>query len=107
LPHLQALYEKYRGLGLEMVAIQVHPEENRLVPAWRAKGKYTFPVVFVPPARSDGSDTFAASRFDVLGVPTALLLNAERKIVFRHLGGGRVFVEAEIRELLGLPPFEE
>jgi hypothetical protein len=98
------LYDKYRGLGLELVAIQVHPEQNDLVPAWRTNGKYTFPVVFVPPAATGNSGDFARARFDVVGTPTNLLLNSDRKIVFRHPGGVGDALESELRELLGLMP---
>jgi hypothetical protein len=45
----------------------------------------------------------------VFGAPTNLILNADGKLVFRHLGygtGSAKTMEAEIRELLGLNPFE-
>ena len=38
--------------------------------------------------------------------PTDLLLDGARKVVFRHLGASGQALEVEIRELLGLPPFE-
>jgi hypothetical protein len=102
------LYEKYRAYGFAMVAIQVHPDQNDLVPAWRTEGKYTFPVLFVPPARpgAPATQSYARTRFGMVGTPTDLLVNADRKIIFRHLGGTRTVMEAEIRELLGLKPFE-
>ena len=55
------------------------------------------------------SRDFAKSTYGVSGAPTNLLLNADGKAVFRHLGygpGGEVAMEIEIRELLGLDPFE-
>jgi hypothetical protein len=91
-----------------MVAIQVHPDQNSLVSAWRASGHYTFPVVFVPqaaPGTPESAD-YSRAQFGVAGTPSNLLVDAKRKVVFRHLGGAVSVVEAEIRELLGLDPFE-
>jgi hypothetical protein len=102
------LYEKYRAYGFAMVAIQIHPDQNGLVSAWRTNGKYTFPVLFVPPPRpgTPAGRDYARTHFGIAGTPTDLLVNADRKIVFRHLGGSKAVMEAEIRELLGLKPFE-
>ncbi|MBZ5499839.1 MAG: hypothetical protein LAP85_25850 [Acidobacteriia bacterium] len=86
-----------------MVSINVTPGQNGEIPAWRAKGKYTFPVLVV-----DASD-YARVNYSVSGTPTNLLLNADGKMVFRHIGygpGAERTMEAEIRELLGLDPFE-
>jgi hypothetical protein len=44
----------------------------------------------------------------VFGTPTNLILNADGRLVFRHLGfgeGNEKIMEAEIRDLLGLDPF--
>ncbi len=86
-----------------MVAINTIPAQNRQLAAWRAKGRYTFPVALC-------DRDFASTTYGVYGLPTNLLLNAERKVVFRHAGydsGDEKTMEAEIRELLGLDPFEE
>jgi len=86
-----------------MVAIQIHPGQNGLVSAWRTNGKYTFPVLFVPPVMRGAptSQDFQRIRYAVIGTPTNLLVNVDRKIVFRHMGGIQTCMEAEIRELLG------
>ncbi len=91
-----------------MVAMQIAPEENVLVAEWKAQGKYTFPVLFVPaatPARPDGWD-YAFQHYGVWLAPTDLLLDAARKVLFRHVGATGTALEVEIRDLLGLPPFE-
>ncbi len=70
---------------------------------WRAKGKYTFPVLL------SSSNDFVRTTYGVSGTPTNLFLNADGKTVFRHLGygtGNEKTMEVEIRELLGLDPFE-
>ena len=85
-----------------MIAINVVPEQDKDVPEWRKKGGYTFPMLL------SGSG-FAESTYGVRGEPTNFLLDADHRLVFRHLGygsGGEKQIEAEVRELLGLDPFE-
>jgi hypothetical protein len=82
-----------------MVAINVNPSQDKDIPEWRAKNKYTFPVLVTPDRE------YARTNYSVPGTPTNLILNSSGKMVFRHLGygpGGEVAMEAEIRELLGL-----
>ena len=86
-----------------MVAMNVNPEQNDQLAEWRAKGKYTFPIVLA------ASDDFARDKYGVDGTPTNIMLDAEGKAVFRLLGymaGGEQLMETEVRELLGLDPFE-
>jgi hypothetical protein len=86
-----------------MVAINTNPSQDKDLPEWRAKGKYTFPIAVSP------DKDFARTNYDVPGTPTNLLLDANGKMVFRHLGygpGAEKRMESEIRELLGLKPFE-
>ena len=90
------------------MAIQIAPDENDQVADWKARGKYTFPVLLVPAAMSDEQkgQGYSFKRFGVWGAPTNLLVNADRKVVFRHAGGIGAALEIEIRDLLGLPPFD-
>ncbi len=86
-----------------MVAVNTRPEQDKDVAAWRAKGNYTFAVVLSP------TEDFARDTYQVSGTPTNMLLNADGRMVFRHSGygtGAEKILEAEIRELLGLEPFE-
>lgn len=103
-PHLQKLYVQYAQQGFVMVAINTHPAQDGMLQEWLTKGGYTFPVLL-----SDSRD-FAAKTYGVLGAPTNLILNSDGKMVFRHLGYSSgedaPSIEAEIRELLGLKPFE-
>ncbi len=86
-----------------MVAINVNPEQNDQLPEWRAKNKYTFPILVTD------SGNYARTNYGVPGTPTNLILDSGTRTVFRHLGygpGNEKTMEAEIRELLGLNPFE-
>jgi len=87
-----------------MVALNTIAFQTEMIPEWKAKGKYTFPIVV-----TGDKDFFSKNQFGVGGTPTNFLLNADGKVVFRHIGysaGGEKTMEAEIRELLGLDPFE-
>jgi hypothetical protein len=88
-----------------VLAIQIAPDENSQVAEWKLRGKYTFPVLLVPPAEQEGQE-YASKHYGVWLAPTNLLLDGARKIVFRHGGAAGAALEVEIRELLGLPPFE-
>jgi hypothetical protein len=86
-----------------MVAINTNPSQDSQLPEWRTKGKYTFPVLL-----SSGND-FVRTNYGVSGTPTNFILNADGRLVFRHLGygpGNEKTMEVEIRELLGLDAFE-
>jgi hypothetical protein len=82
-----------------MVAINVNPSQDKDIPEWRTKNKYTFPVLVTP------ANDYSRANYGVPGTPTNLILEKSGKMVFRHLGygpGGEVAMETEIRELLGL-----
>jgi len=86
-----------------MIAINMVSQQNSQVGDWKAKGKYTFPVVV-----TEETDYWATNPYKVQGTPTNVLLDREGKAVFRHSGfgpDGETMMEAEIRELLGLDPF--
>jgi hypothetical protein len=100
---VQALADKYHEQGLAVVAVQMTPEQDELVPEWRARGKYSLPIVLVPTA-AGGHEGFTSTRFGVIGAPANLLLDANRRVVFRHLGSSLGVLENEIRFLLGLSP---
>jgi hypothetical protein len=93
------MYDKYHAQGFNMVAINVNPSQDKDIPEWREKNKYTFPVLVTP------ASDYARLNYSVPGTPTNLILDHSGKMIFRHLGygtGGEVAMEAEIRELLGL-----
>lgn len=86
-----------------MIALNTVDEQKNLIPEWRAKNKYTFPILIGLP-----EDRFLDYQF--VGAPMNLLVDAQQRIRFRHRGGSLTgrnsnVLEAEIRELLGLDPF--
>ena len=98
---MQRLYETYRTQGLAMVALNISPDEDALLPAWRDKGKYTFPMVLA------SAEDFAGRTYGVSEAPVSLLLNGEGQAICRYVGadpGSEQVLETEIRILLGLDP---
>ncbi len=97
------MYEEYASQGFAMVAINVDPSQDNMLAEWRKKGRYTFPVLLSP------SPDYARTTYSVSGTPTNLLTDSNRKVIFRSVGnrtGWEKTMEAEVRELLGLDPFE-
>ncbi len=97
------MYDKYASQGFAMVAINVDPSQDSLLAAWKKKGRYTFPVLLSP------SPDYARTTYSVSGTPTNLLTDSTRKVMFRTAGyadGGDEMLEAEVRDLLGLNPFD-
>ncbi len=96
---MQRLYEKYRGQGLAMVALNISPDEDALLPAWRDKGKYTFPIVLA------SAKDFAERTYGISAAPVSLVLNGEGQAVCSFDGtdsDSEQVLETEIRILLGL-----
>ena len=81
-----------------MVAINIVPEQDALVPNWFSRGGYTFDVLL-------GAETAAVARdYGLTAAPLNFLLDAEGKIVARYDGyepGSEKQIEEKIKLLLG------
>jgi len=99
MPHFQEFYEKYRDQGLNVVAVNVIPDQDPLVPQWRNDNGYTFPILV-------GAETNALiADYRLSSTPLNFILDAEGKILSRQEGyapGSEARIEARIREALGL-----
>jgi len=85
--------------GGDGFGINIAPDEDAQVPAWRQARKYTFPLVLA------GAEDFARMTYGVSVAPVNLLLNGEGRAICRYSGvapDSELMLEAEIRELLGL-----
>lgn len=101
MPHLKALYEKYRQQGFQLISINLLPEQNGLLSKWASRGGFTHPILQAPQSGS------MAQRYYVRETPTNYLLDGERWPVRRWRGyapGNEEHMEKEIRQLLGLEP---
>ncbi|MEE8587652.1 MAG: TlpA disulfide reductase family protein [Acidobacteriota bacterium] len=100
MPHLKALYEKYRDQGFELISINLLPEQNGWIAEWAKRGGYSHPILKAP--RSGGS---LAQRYFVRSTPTNYLVDGDGWPVRRWRGyapGNEKRMEKEIRQLLGL-----
>ena len=100
---MQKIYDKYKNQGFSMVAVNTIDYQKDMIPDWRNKNKFTFPILV------GATDTFLKESYNHQGNPTNMLVNADGRVLFKHVGyegGGEKVIEAEIREMLGLEPFE-
>lgn len=80
-----------------MVAINVIPEQDGMVPEWAKQGGYTFPILI-------GAETSQiASNYGITGTPVTFLLNSQGKILKRIDGftpGQEKRIELQIQSAL-------
>ena len=94
-PNVQTLYDKYRDRGLSMVWINVLPDEQKLIAAWREKHGYTVPVLLG--TRSTPND------YKVRMTPTHYLLDGRGEILSKQDGftpGDETRLEQQIQKAL-------
>ena len=97
LPEAQKLHASYSDQGLSMVWINVVPDEEKLIAAWRIRHGYTVPVLLGGASVLDD--------YNVTGTPTHYLIDSQGKVLWRHFGykpGDEKDLEREIRQALGL-----
>jgi len=95
MPHLQALYERYHGLGFELLAVNVedNPEGAR---RWLEETPVTFPVLFDPKNQ-------VSKLYNVVAMPSTVLVGRDGTMRFIHHGykpGYEGEYQTQIRALL-------
>ena len=89
--------KKYREKGFEIVGISLDEGDTGVIKRFVAKKKMNYKVVV-------GDEKTAEAFGGILGLPTSYMVDRNGKLYSIHRGlVGREIVEAEIRELLGLP----
>jgi cytochrome oxidase Cu insertion factor (SCO1/SenC/PrrC family) len=94
-PQIQKLHDTYKSEGLSMVWINVVPDEERLIPEWKARHGYTVPILLG--GRSVPND------YKLVMTPTHYLLDSQGKVLSRHAGytaGDEKSLEREIQQAL-------
>jgi peroxiredoxin len=100
-PETVRLYEKYKDQGLSMVWINIVEDEEDLIPEWQAKHQYDIPVLI------GASQQYLARRYDIRMTPEHLIIDSDRKILFRQRGyhpGDEKALEENIIKALDLAP---
>ena len=97
LPKLNMLYNLYREKGVAFIGLNVDSPRNtaKVKPFARSK-KIAYPVLLDP-------NSELSARLNVASIPTLLIVNSEKEIVYRHTGyrpGDEKIIEAEIKKLL-------
>jgi peroxiredoxin len=99
LPEVQRLQDTYKEHGLTAVWINVLPQEDRLIPDWRARNGFTAPILLG--GRSAQHD------YELTMTPTHYLLDAGGRALFKQAGytrGDEKVLEQRIRQALALSP---
>jgi len=99
MPHLEAMYKKYKDQGFEVVAISTDDARtgSKVKPMVRSKG-YTFTVLL-------DKETEVVTQYNpAKTLPYTVLIDRKGNVVYRHSGytaGDEVELEAKVKELLG------
>lgn len=93
LPELQALYDKHRGRGFEILAISVDADRFTVEEFWKDHD-YTFPVAMRAPAHTQAFGPVKAT-------PTLYLIDRKGVLRMARIGGlGKDKLEAQLLPLL-------
>lgn len=77
-PHVQKIYEAYKDRGLQMVWINVIPDEEGLIAGWRTMHGYTAPVLL--------GNRSVARGYELVMTPTHYLLDSRGQVLAKHAG---------------------
>ena len=94
---MQKLYDQYSGQGMKMVAINVISEQDAMVPDWRDRNGFTFPILVGADSERIMGD------YRMTAAPLNFLLDAEGKVLARFEGyspGGEREIEKDILQAL-------
>jgi thiol-disulfide isomerase/thioredoxin len=96
MPHLQALYEKYNGLGFELLAVNVEKNNAEGARKWLQETPVTFPVLFDP-------ENQVTKLYKVQTMPSTVIIGRDGTMRFMHNGykpGYENDYQTEVRSLL-------
>lgn len=80
MPHLEELYRRFKGSGLEIVAVNGTGETKEAIKQWADGHGLTFPVAL------NKTTTDLVSMFKVQVYPTNVIFNKEGKVVYKKEG---------------------
>ena len=95
MPHLNRLYEKYRGAGFVLLGVNVDDDTSKAAEV-AAKLGVTFPVLL-------DTEKSVSKLYDVSTMPSTMIIDRDGKVRYVHRGylaGYEESYEKQIRELL-------
>jgi thiol-disulfide isomerase/thioredoxin len=95
MPHLNRLYEKYRGAGFQLLGVNID-EDARVATDLAAKLGLKFPVLL-------DTEKKVSRLYDMSAMPATVLIDRDGRVRFLHRGyrdGVESTYEQQIRELL-------
>jgi thiol-disulfide isomerase/thioredoxin len=103
-PNILANYEKYHDRGFEVIGISL---DDKLSDAeeYVAQTKIPWQTLFHTGSDQDGWSNPMAMKYGITGIPTAILVNQEGKVVSMNARGPRL--GAELERLLGGPAVDD
>lgn len=96
MPHLSKLYDKYRGSGFELLAVNVDEEQAKAI-GLAQQLKLKFPVLF------DGERKQVSSLYDLKAMPSTVIIDRDGRVRYVHRGyrdGYENTYDQQIRDLL-------
>jgi len=99
LPYIQQYYEKYADQGFRVVAVNIYPDQDEMLPAWRERLGLEFPILV-------GADLDRIIEdYRLESTPLNFLLDSEGKIIKRfdqYYPGAEKEIEEAVRQALGI-----
>jgi peroxiredoxin len=96
MPHLAKLYDKYRGSGFELLAVNVDEEQPKAI-GLAQKLNLKFPVLF------DGEKKQVSGLYDLKAMPSTVIIDRDGRVRYVHRGyrdGYELTYDQQIRDLL-------
>jgi len=96
MPHLAKLYDKYRGSGFELLAVNVDEEQAKAM-GLAQKLNLKFPVLF------DGEKKQVSGLYDLKAMPSTVIIDRDGRVRYVHRGyrdGYENTYDQQIRDLL-------
>jgi thiol-disulfide isomerase/thioredoxin len=90
MPSIVRLWREFKDQGLEVLAVDVDENPDRVVPGIAKRLSMEFPILIDP-------DNQLADLFDVHAIPTTVILNRDRKVLLID-SGERDWSSPEVRE---------
>lgn len=95
MPHLEAIYERYRDLGFTLLGVNVE-EDTSNASKFLAETPVSFPILFDP-------ENEVSALYDVVAMPSTVLIGREGTMRYIHHGyqpGYEQEYQAQVRALL-------